>query len=232
MNLVPLIPQGKETYVLGAIDIETLDLSSHAVVWEIGIARVIFDRMTREEEPLEIEWKLVTVDIISQLVRGRSLSQSTYDFHERRLGDKFREFLTAPIVERKHRKMAYTSHEDTITSDVVCYSVRDALEEIRQSCLEFDEIWVNHPAFDCKILETLAEDYKESPLWSHRKIQDVSTVYPYTRAPSSEKSKSSHRGHEDAIWNLRHAIAFREGMENLVNQRQFQQFEAINDKPT
>jgi hypothetical protein len=230
MNLVPMIPPDRQSYVLGAIDIETLDLSSRSVVWEIGIARAIIDRRFRDV-PLEIEWKLVTVDVISQFVRGRVVSQSTYDFHERRLGNDFRAFLTAEIVERKRSKLAYTSAEDTDVSDFVCYSVPDALEEVRQSCLEFDEIWVNHPAFDCKILETLAEEYDEPTLWGHRKIQDVSTVYPYTRKPPSEKGKSSHRGHEDAVWNLRHAIVFREGMENLVNERQFHRFEAGNDKP-
>jgi hypothetical protein len=193
---VPLNGLSSSRHV-ASLDIETLALSNHAVVTEVGIIEADIGQAHDGSVGLSIRTQhYFQFNALDQIARGRVLDPKTWVFHLRLCG-----------VKGIHEQVA----DGLLLDEAACQS---NLARIQQVLNSVSEIWINGCSFDPVILSTLAQDYEFKTqfamdrLWSHSKERDVRTINKTIPSLLPEKTKASHRALGDARWNLDIARAY------------------------
>jgi hypothetical protein len=198
---------------LAGLDIETLSLENDAIVFQVGIAVSTFvppskyPTPTEEDQIFRPEVYSFGVNILEQMVAGRSYSKDTLDFH---------------------RKVAAstTNHSLDTVSGINAYFCQDtsfvcseAASNIRRILSNADEVWINHPEFDLPRLFGALNITTKEPLFDFRRVRDVCMARKSgLRLPDvANGNRHRHDASLDASWNLQIALAWHHRVHYLLH---------------
>lgn len=134
------------------IDLETLDTRPTAVVFQVGLIAfkdVLHDKpMAFEEPPLEnliLGEKLLHVDILSQVIRGRTIDPETVAWWNQQ----------KPESWMRHPEETVLEHD-----------VFAAISEM-MGHHGIGDVWSNSPSFDAVLMRSLGDDMKKRGIQFH-----------------------------------------------------------------
>lgn len=195
-----------EIKVIAGLDIETLSLEQDAVVFQIGVAIDTFippSTYPIPENELRIfnpTTKSIGLEVMGQLMEGRSVSKDTMDFHRKVAAKHGLDIVNDVVVRDLYFHQA----------EIQRYSLKEAREVLFKLLSSVHEVWINHPEFDLPRLKGALQVKEASPLFDFRKVRDIATIRK--SGISLPKIENSNRERHDAVldatWNLQVALAW------------------------
>lgn len=129
------------------LDIETLDTEPTAVVFQVGAC--VFD-----DSGDIFNKSLWHVDILPQIIRGRTISLETQKFW------------------MAQKEEAWFRMPQEVTTVFQMFTDLNVMIDQKK----VGEVWSNSPSFDAVIMRSLAKDFSASPAWDFRQDRDVRTL--------------------------------------------------------
>jgi len=211
-------PSPKVTKRIAALDIETLDVGTRSHILEIGI--IISEVPSLLDLDIPEIWRQVQdlgpnalqsistasnglatvvyrIPVPWQAQRdfGRTISQSTLDFHAN-FSENFEKMKAAALSLD-----AQYSNLDQLQASIL--PVHKCLDTVRSALAGAKEIWINGLSFDPCIIKSLAEDSSYIPkLWDFRAERDVRTIYQEFEVDPDVTPYPSHVALNDCVRNL------------------------------
>jgi 3' exoribonuclease, RNase T-like len=195
-----------EIRVIAGLDIETLSLEQDAVVFQIGVATETFIPPTtypvppEELAPFAPQTRSIGLEIMYQLMDGRSVSKDTMDFHRKVATKHGLDIDNDPVVRGIYFHQA----------ELQKYTATEARDVLFKLLSGVQEVWINHPEFDLPRLKGALRITEANPLFDFRKVRDIATIrnsgisIPKIENPHKERHDAVH----DATWNLQVALAW------------------------
>lgn len=164
------------------VDLETLSLSTRAVVFQIGVAVFNLGGEIIHSERMDL-------DILPQLMCGRIFDRETQ-----------RWWMT-------QEKSAWSRPSEQVCEVENCL---EALSNIWTE-YRCGHVWANSPSFDLVILKSLAKDFNMKLPWTHKHEMDVRTIRGLAKIigcelASREPSHDAQRDCEDQVATLMESI--------------------------
>ena len=169
---------------VGTLDIETLGMTSDAVVYEVSLITAEVDEYYKVVDGAAIpkEWT-GKLDILIQMLNNRAIEQGTLAFHFK----NFKENTAQKILEGGHGPQAHP---------------QAVLQHIADECSSLDELWINGTSFDPPILQHLNQMFRpDKPLWYFRIENDIRTIRSRLSLSEPGTSTAKHESIEDCRWN-------------------------------
>lgn len=197
--------------MIGSLDFETLDTVAYTtVVTDVGMAKI---PDATPESLQKVNVVGLRLNVLEQVLHGRSCSRKTLDFHTDQHGtiQSFYEHLQASPF-------------------YLPVSMADAMTTISKFFEDCTEIWINGTSFDPVVLTGLCATYKLTFPYKYNKEIDVRTlrkkhdlgnvdamecVHQYSQTLVNKK----HDAISDACWNLKNAVAFEKMVQGWRNQK-------------
>ena len=195
-----------EIKVIAGLDIETLSLEQDAVVFQIGVAIHTFIPPStypvpdNEQQVFNPTTKSIGLEVMGQLMEGRSVSKDTMDFHRKVAAKHGLDIVNDVVVRELYFHQA----------ELQRYSLKEAREVLFSLLSKVHEVWINHPEFDLPRLKGALQVKEANPLFDFRKVRDIATIRGSgISLPEIENStRDRHDAVLDATWNLQVALAW------------------------
>lgn len=195
-----------EIKIIAGLDIETLSLEQDAVVFQIGVAISTFVPPStypipeNEHQVFNPTTKSIGLDIMGQLMEGRSVSKDTMDFHRKVAAKHELDIVNDSTVRDRYFHQAETQR----------FHLKEAREALFKLLSNASEVWINHPEFDLPRLKGALRVTEAQPLFDFRKVRDLATIRKSgISLPKIENStRDRHDAVLDATWNLQVALAW------------------------
>ena len=175
---VPVSPFPTTTHFV--IDLETLAVVPTAVVLSIGMAE--FVECEASNPPISsIRTVQYNLSISEQILASRTLDPNTISW-----------WLDRP---KKVQELAFYDPIPTEAGIVSIFMLMQAAKEIGNKI----KVWGNSPAFDLRILESLANDFGIRIPWSFRDEADIRTVTALLGKKPQVQEGLEHTAKADAL---------------------------------
>lgn len=167
------------------IDLETLDVTPTAVVLSIGATAFYFDKISGTPEsfakPVFVSEFSNNVEVLPQMLSGRSVSQDTLDWWTR----QSMEAKTRII----HPKGAISAPDAAL----------DNLDDWAAAQEGFDYIWCQGGSFDFPILTNFYRSRDRYPFWKFWQERDSRTIISMEDVDRDRIRKANELTHHDAV---------------------------------